>query len=704
MKKYYLKLLCFVLPIGLLGQNAVQDTIMIGLSIPEIIFAEEKEESERLLSLNRIEKIDAIDIFQDAPTSSADILQKSGAVAVQMSQSGGGSPIIRGFEANRVLLVVDGVRLNNAIYRSGHLQNSISISPLMLENVNIVFGPSSVKYGSDALGGVVHYHTKSPQSGQAWKANLLQRYSAVNNGINLYYDHSWSKGKWSFLQGINLNRFGNLKMGEQRYHGYTDWGKEAHIVDDNEQLRTAYDQVDFIQKIRLDAREYLSFKMNLQVSSTTNLNRFDQLNDFSNGQPKFEEWYYGPQKRLLLGLGTEHQKKNFFYDSFNNTISYQQLEESRNSQKYNADLIQRTEDVFVLANTADFIKKWDYNTLNYGVDLQHNIVNSRATEGYGTRYADGGSNMTTISVYSQYKAPLSKRINFSAGARYSSILLNADFNESNSLGLPFNNIQLINDAFTASLGLKWDMNKGWESTLSLSTGFRSPNVDDVTKVFEKSGKLTVPNENLTPEQSKNIELTLNKTLGKSYVSTTVYYTILEDAILKKAFTINGQDSLWYDGEYLPIYANTNTQEASLYGFNAKAYLYLNKEWSSTHTLSYTYGKDDSSNLPMDHIPPLYGKSQLNWAKNKHKLGLFVLYNAWKKAEEYGSSGSDNLDEATADGTPSWWTLNFSYSVNISDKLTALVNLENLLDVHYKTFSSGISAPGRNLILSLKTEF
>ena len=257
-------------------------------------------------------------------------------------------------------------------------------------------------------------------------------------------------------------------------------------------------------------------------------------------------------------------------------------------------------------------------------------------------------------------------------------LLNADFKESNTLGLPFNSIQLNNDAFTTSLGLKWDMNKGWESTLSLSTGFRSPNVDDVTKVFEKSGKLTVPNENLTPEQSKNIELTLNKTLGKSYVSTTAYYTILEDAILKKAFSLNGQDSLWYDGEYLPIYANTNTQEASLYGFNAKAHLYRIKNGLALNSISYTYGKDDSSDLPMDHIPPLYGKSQLNWVKNKHKLGLFVLYNAWKKAEEYGSSGSDNLDEATADGTPSWWTLNFSYSVNISDKLIAQVNLENML--------------------------
>ena len=162
--------------------------------------------------------------------------------------------------------------------------------------------------------------------------------------------------------------------------------------------------------------------MNLQVSSTTNLNRFDQLNDLSNGQPKFAQWYYGPQKRLLLGLGAEHQKKNFFYDSFNNTISYQRLEESRNSQKYNTDLIQRTEDVFIFANTAYFIKKWKYNTLNYGIDLQHNIVNSKATEGYGTRYAAGGSDMTTIAIYSQFKTPLSKQINFNVGSRYSSIL------------------------------------------------------------------------------------------------------------------------------------------------------------------------------------------------------------------------------------------------------------------------------------------
>ena len=704
MTKHYFKLLILLLPIGLLAQDNSQDTIMIGLSIPEIVFAEDKDETERLLNPSKIEKIDAVKIFETAPSTSADALQKTGAVMIQMSQSGGGSPIIRGFEANRVLLVVDGVRLNNAIYRSGHLQNSISVSPLMLDNIDIIFGPSSVKYGSDALGGVVHYHTKSPKKGQLWKANLLQRYTSANNGVNLYFDQSWSKGKWGFLQAINLNRFGNLKMGAQRNHGYENWGNEEHITNGKEQLRTAYDQVDFIQKIRFDASQHLSYKLNLQLSSTTNLNRFDQLNDLSGGTPKYTEWYYGPQKRLLLSLGTEHQKKTVFYDSFNNTLSYQQLEESRNSQKLNADLIERIENVSVFANTADFIKKWDYNTLNYGIDLQHNIVRSSVTENYNTRYADGGSDMTSLSVYSQYKHPFSKSSYFSVGARYSKVQLNGKFNETQSLGLPFNAVQLDNDAITASAGLKWDMGKGWESTIAASTGFRSPNVDDVTKVFEKSGKLTVPNEDLSPEFSKNIELTINKSLGKSYLSATYYYTLLEDAIVKQAFSLNGQDSLWYDDEYLTVYANTNSQDAFLFGYNAKAYIHLNKHWSSTHTISYTYGKDESADALLDHIPPLYGKSQIDWVKNNYRLGLFAFYNAWKKAEDYSPNGSDNLDEATADGTPAWWTLNLSCSINLSDKLVAQLNVENILDVHYKTFSSGISAPGRNVILSIKTEF
>ena len=118
-------------------------------------------------------------------TTTADLLEKKGGVSVQRSQLGGGSPNIRGFEANRVLLMIDGVRLNNAIYRSGHLQNIITVDEFILNDIEIVFGPSSVLYGSDAIGGTVHMKTKELYfSGQpAWGGESFSSYSSASRGL-----------------------------------------------------------------------------------------------------------------------------------------------------------------------------------------------------------------------------------------------------------------------------------------------------------------------------------------------------------------------------------------------------------------------------------------------------------------------------------------------------------------------------------------
>ena len=170
-----------------------QDTIQVPNMLPEVIFLDEKKEEERLYNPQQIIELDQKKISQLLPSTTADILQKSGEVVIQQSQSGGGSPIVRGFEANRVLLVIDGVRMNNAIFRSGHLQNSISTSPNMLSKLDVIFGPASVKYGSDAIGGVIHIHSKSPSFNQESKSNFSQKYSSVNQGVSLHFDHSWSK-------------------------------------------------------------------------------------------------------------------------------------------------------------------------------------------------------------------------------------------------------------------------------------------------------------------------------------------------------------------------------------------------------------------------------------------------------------------------------------------------------------------------------
>ena len=140
--KYFVVLLFFLLIMPCFGQ----DTLMLARPLREVVLEEEKQEVERLFSPLKIESISATKIFSSATSNTAEVLQKNGVVSIQKSQAGGGSPIVRGFEASRVLLIIDGVRLNNAIFRSGHVQNIITTSPFMLEKMDVIFGPASVRY------------------------------------------------------------------------------------------------------------------------------------------------------------------------------------------------------------------------------------------------------------------------------------------------------------------------------------------------------------------------------------------------------------------------------------------------------------------------------------------------------------------------------------------------------------------------------
>ena len=152
-------------------------------NLDEIVVSVFKNKAKTNRIAEQIAVVNKKEILALTPQTSADLLANIPGIKVQKSQFGGGSPVLRGMESNRVLLVVDGVRMNNAIYRKGHLQNSITISPNLLDRTEVVFGPSSVIYGSDALGGVIHYYTKTPSLSdkKRIKGDFLSRYSTVNN-------------------------------------------------------------------------------------------------------------------------------------------------------------------------------------------------------------------------------------------------------------------------------------------------------------------------------------------------------------------------------------------------------------------------------------------------------------------------------------------------------------------------------------------
>ena len=134
-------LLFFVVVTVGFGQTKNQTNSTTTLDEVEVNFPKFKKKKSTISQ--EIEAINQKQIEFQNSQSAADLLQNSGKLFVQKSQQGGGSPVIRGFESNRILLLVDGVRQNNLIFRGGHLQNVITIDQNMLENVDIFYGSGS---------------------------------------------------------------------------------------------------------------------------------------------------------------------------------------------------------------------------------------------------------------------------------------------------------------------------------------------------------------------------------------------------------------------------------------------------------------------------------------------------------------------------------------------------------------------------------
>ncbi len=711
----------------------------------EVVIAASKFEVEKSKVAQKVVIIDAKEIGFANQQSTADLLQNSGQVLVQKSQQGGGSPIIRGFEANKVLMVVDGVRLNNAIYRAGHLQNSITLDQTIFERAEIVFGPGSVIYGSDALGGVMHFYTKDPtlsiNDKLLTKTTAASRFSSSNNEFTEHVDFSIAGKKLGSLTSFTFSKFGDLRQGANRSSAMGNLGKRTFYQDringvdtmmknDDEiiQVGTGFQQYDILQKILYKQSEKVSHLINFQYSNSTDVPRYDRLTEVNgSGIFKSAEWYYGPQKRMMLAY--QLQLKNAsFYDQGNITLAFQDIEESRHNRNWNsAKLNHRIENVKVYSVNFDFKKAIKSHELDYGIEANYNDVYSTAsfenivtgaTGVLDTRYPDGGSSMQTIAAYITHSQPLGKKLILQEGIRLSNVQLNSKFNDKTFFPFPFNEINQNATAVNGSVGLIYNIGNGWRTAFNVATGFRAPNLDDLSKVFESTkgdtagnasnlGSLIVPNPDLKPEKTTSFELSISKNFNnKLNVELTGFYTLLNDAIVTQNSTFNGASFIQYGDTLSQVQKNVNAAEATIYGISGDLSFAINNQIKLRSTLTYTYGRitSVSPQKPLDHIAPLYGKTSLIYSRNKFKVEVNSIYSAAKKLSDYNLAGEDNIAYATANGMPAWTTFNIKGGYQINENLGIQLGIDNLLDTNYRVFASGISASGRNVVIALRGNF
>lgn len=687
----------------------------------------------------RVEVVDARDIaFLDQPTT-GDLLQNSGTVFVQKSQMGGGSPVIRGFEASRILLVVDGVRMNNAIYRAGHLQDIMTVDQQTVERIEVISGPASVVYGSDALGGVIHMITRAApfldSAGMHVGGSALLRHATANNERTAHVDLSISRKRFSSFTSITASRFGDLRQGRVRQADQPRFGERAFYVersdgvdrvvrnaDPDVQVGTAYDQLDVMEKLRWRTGGSTTHQINLQLSASSNVPRYDRLSESTIGAdgslvPAHAEWYYGPQRRFLAAYGLELGRSRWS-DQARITPSFQHVVQSRHNRAWGSSRLgHRVEAVDVWGINAEFEKRLARHEVRYGLEGYHNTVSSEAertdinsgtTSYLTTRYPNGGSSMSTAAVFVTHTFEAGKRWILSDGVRYNHVGLDATFADENDFQFLNGRLRQRHDAFNWRLATVYAPDTTWRLTALLNTGFRAPNVDDLAKVFDSApGRVVVPNPALRPERTLNAEIGMNKVLGGRHsMQLTAFHTWFTDALVVQPFQQNGRDSLLYDEVMSRVTALTNAGKAFITGASATMTVTLRDRLSWSNAITYTYGRvlNGDEQAPLDHIPPLYGRSGVEWLLARAKVEAYVLYNGWKRVRDYSDSGEDNLQYATPAGMPAWITYNVRGSWTLSTWLSVQLAVENIADRNYRTFASGVSAPGRNLQVSARVTF
>ena len=524
---------------------------------------------------NKIEVIKRKEILFANPETSARMLENGGEVFVQKSQMGGGSPMLRGFAANKILFLLDGVRMNNAIYRSGNLHNVLQADVNSIESAEVIFGPGTNIYGSDALGGVIDIHTLKPKfssTGKKWKTSGtgLARLSSANFEKTLHADINSSNERWAFMASFTYSGFDDLKMGSNG----NDYLKRTEFVetidghdsilqnpDANEQKFSAYNQLSFVTKLSHKFSKSVSWSYNLYLTKTSDVPRYDRLKQYNGEQLKYAEWYYAPQPWVMNSLELDFSNKTKIYDNAIFILAYQNVKEGRNDRKFQSQwLRKRTETVNVFSLNADFDKRLNRtNSLYYGLELVYNGVQSEGLEQdifngeenpVASRYPDGGSKYFQSGVYLSYKKNFDRLpATFQTGIRYSYVNLNSLFDDTSFFHLPYKEIDLSNSALSGSAGFVYRPGN-WQLTINLSSGFRAPNLDDVAKIFDSEpGNVVVPNENLKPEYLYNGEIgVLRKFDHKASLQLTAFYSYLHNAMVRRDFTLNGQDSIMYDGE------------------------------------------------------------------------------------------------------------------------------------------------------------
>ena len=496
--------------------------------------------------------------------------------------------------------------------------------------------------------------------------------------------------------------------------------KDSIIQNPDQQLQipSGYSQLNIMQKFLYTPHEDWRIEYGLHLSKTSEYDRYDRHIRYKNGLPRYGEWKYGPQIWNMHALSIQHAGQYAFYDSMQIRLAYQFFEESRISRDIQMNTREiRTEQVDAYSFNIDMVKsigevQWYYGlegVLNdvQSMGLNQNIVNGDTFIG-PSRYPD--SDWLSFGAYLTGNYALDEKTNIQSGLRFSYYGINATF-DTTFYPFPFTATSLSNMSLTGNAGIVHRISNDLSLSANIASAFRSPNIDDMGKVFDiQAGYVVVPNPSLKAEQALNGDIGLTKIFAdKLKIDIAGYYTILNDALVRRDYTLNGQDSILYDGELSRVQAIQNAATAFVWGLQFGLEAKFGYGLSFHADINHQIGEeemDDGTKSPSRHAPPLFGMSSLRYKKGSFVVDLGVQFSGERSFEtmpfeEIGKPEIYAVDMNGKPYSPAWYTLNLKVGYDIHSYLRVNAGIENITDQRYRPYTSGIVSPGRNFVLSFQ---
>jgi hemoglobin/transferrin/lactoferrin receptor protein len=364
-----------------------------------------------------------------------------------------------------------------------------------------------------------------------------------------------------------------------------------------------------------------------------------------------------------------------------------------------------------LSDNSELFYGLEYITNDVGSYANRININNETLEPTVTRYPNNSS-WNSYGIYSSLKKTINQ-FTLNGGVRYSYVTVESPFDTS-LFRFPFTDAEIKKGAFTGNLGLVFRPSVKSQFNFNFSTGFRVPNVDDLGKVFESApGQLTVPNPDLKAEYAYNFDIGYAVNIvDRVTFDITGFYTILNNAIVRRPSTFNAQDSVLYEGVTSRVFALQNAAKANAYGIQAGIELFFfnkNLSWSIQGNWIEGEETDDTrdEDVPLRHAPPFYGNTHLKIKVRKCRVDVYALWNGEISNSNLAPSEQAKTfiyatDKNGKPYSPSWYTLNIKTSYQLKSYLTVTAGWENITNQRYRTYSSGIVSPGSNFILSLRT--